>query len=187
MFHFATDTKPEVLPNLNDSFVGMANEPNSGENEIRAAKVTSGFKQVDRVKFLAWRDNEADVSSVRPSSELLEGEWVLRVYIEDWSSCAIGGEVVNSAYDKNYLNQKLSLIPWGLRVPSWKKFCWRFFAELQRATKRASEAPLVRTIGNPSSRDSWGGAGASQCHLRFRVFSINTFHIPLEVTRLNQK
>ena len=71
-------------------------------------------------------------------------------------------------------------------------------AELQRA-KRDSKAPLVRKIGNPSSRenlvmtsptvrtssvrtDSWEGGRASQCHLRFRMISINTFHIPLGVT-----
>ena len=30
--------------------------------------------------------------------------------------------------------------------------------------------------------DSWGGGEASQCHLRFRVFSVNAFHLPLEVT-----
>ena len=42
----------------------------------------------------------------------------------------------------------------------------------------------------PSSEDSLEGGGAPQRHLRFRVFSVNTFHIPLEVThiqiRLNQ-
>jgi len=57
--------------------------------------------------------------------------------------------------------------------------CVRLIAELQRA-KRASEAPWVRKIGNPSSRenlvmtsayerpyvrtDSGGGGGASHAH-----------------------
>ena len=81
-----------------------------------------------------------------------------------------------------------------------------FIEELQRA-KCASEAPLVRKIGNTSSRENLimtsscecpsfvqrlgqGGGGGSQIHPRFRVLSINTFRIPLEVTyiqiRLNQ-
>ena len=58
----------------------------------------------------------------------------------------------------------------------------------------AQEAPLQRKMGNPSSRenlvmkiwsfvrtDSWERGGAFKCHLRFRVFSIKTFHILLEV------
>ena len=69
-------------------------------------------------------------------------------------------------------------------------------ADLQRA-KPPSESLLVRNIGNPSSRENvvmtslyerpssaqtlWEGEGRLN-HRRFRVFSINTFHIPLEVT-----
>ena len=70
-----------------------------------------------------------------------------------------------------------------------------FMLELQRA-KHTSKAPLVRKIiDNLSSRENLVLAslyerlsstqtfGASQCHLRFWVFSIiiNTFHIPLAV------
>ena len=69
-----------------------------------------------------------------------------------------------------------------------------FMLELQRA-KHTSKALLVRKlIDNLSSREnlvlaslyerpsSTQTLGASQCHLRFWVFSIiNTFHIPLEV------
>ena len=56
-------------------------------------------KKLIRVSFLPWRDNEADVSSVSPWTEQIEGSWVVQLCLHSgWRSHAIAWKVVIWTY-----------------------------------------------------------------------------------------
>ena len=56
-------------------------------------------KKLIMVSFLPWRDNEADVSSVSPWTEQIEGSWVVQLYLHSgWRSHAIAWKVVIWTY-----------------------------------------------------------------------------------------
>ena len=56
-------------------------------------------KKLIRVSFLPWRDNEADVLSVSPWTEQIEGSWVVQLCLHSrWRSHAIAWKVVIWTY-----------------------------------------------------------------------------------------
>ena len=59
---------------------------------------------------------KADVSSVSPSSERLEALWIVSVYLQKME-LRYWWEYGDEKTRINKLNEKHSLIPWGLRVP----------------------------------------------------------------------
>ena len=82
---------------------------------------------------------KSDVSSVSPWSEQLEELRVVRVYIELRYWWKYGDKKTRITQ----LNEKRSLIPWGLRVPTWViYFCLRVLrlSELPRCRERSQTA-----------------------------------------------
>ena len=71
-------------------------------------------------KLATVKGKKADISSVSPSSERLGELWVVCGFICRKWSYAIDGNMVTRKQKLNKLNEKRSLIPWGLRVPIWK-------------------------------------------------------------------
>ena len=82
---------------------------------------------------------KADVSSVSPSSERMKELWLLCVFLCRKGSNAFGGNMV-TRIDK--LNEKCSLITWGLRLLIWKvTFFVRGFCGIQ-------VSPSIHNISN---------------------------------------
>ena len=94
-------------------------------------------------KLATVKGKKADISSVSPSSERLGELWVVCGFICRKWSYAIDGNMVTRKQKLNKLNEKRSLIPWGLRVPIWKiNFCSSVLrlSELPRCKERPQTA-----------------------------------------------